>query len=230
MTREFRIPASGAVALRTKRWHRSPRSTTISGMVRMLLVCGVYRGSNARTRAPKPPLPPQLFEALEPRLLLSADLNPAHEALLDAAARPWCVGSSRSSRASRSLPSRQSNAIIRSTRRSAVTPSRSPPARPRWRERRRVPRRSPSKASVGPSPGPPRLRRDGGEAQCRLRRARQFVTETPVNGEYSTIYVGGDSANSRSGAATLGLAEKSTTKRRPHDRAFVFSDNTPPTD
>src|SRR5262245_49278695 len=29
-----------------------------------------------------------LFEALEPRVLLSADLNPAHEALLDAAATP----------------------------------------------------------------------------------------------------------------------------------------------
>src|SRR5262245_5492595 len=44
-----------------------------------------------RARA-TPKLPPfrrkLLFEALEPRVLLSADLNPAHEALLDAAATP----------------------------------------------------------------------------------------------------------------------------------------------
>src|SRR3954466_10009100 len=48
------------------------------------------RNGGART-APKPPPPFRrklLFEALEPRILLSADLNPAHEALLDAAAAP----------------------------------------------------------------------------------------------------------------------------------------------
>ncbi|HEX6690863.1 MAG TPA: DUF4347 domain-containing protein, partial [Burkholderiales bacterium] len=49
------------------------------------------RSRDAGSR-PAPKLPPfrrkALFEALEPRILLSADLNPTHEALLDPAASP----------------------------------------------------------------------------------------------------------------------------------------------
>src|SRR5688572_5206049 len=47
------------------------------------------RAIGSRPGAKPPPFRRKaLFEALEPRLLLSADLNPTHEALLDAAATP----------------------------------------------------------------------------------------------------------------------------------------------
>src|SRR5688572_33433214 len=47
------------------------------------------RSIGSRPAAKPPPFRRKLlFEALEPRILLSADLNPTHEALLDAAASP----------------------------------------------------------------------------------------------------------------------------------------------
>src|SRR5258706_6264453 len=207
----------------------------------MVGLFGLRDSRKAPARRSSPSSPPYrrklLFEALEPRILLSADLNPAHEALLDAAVAPLM----------RVVEPQQPSYILSSQTDQPRQIVQVDSTIATYAEQiffvdldgaNDVDYDGPVKVDdidVRPFAAPGALAGQEAEVAAAMvaklnaefgRLGITFTDQAPAAGEYSTIHVGGDGSEFAQWGLYYGLAEKTDHGNQDKsDDAFVFSEN-----